>query len=354
MDNTIIFAAGGGNDVFSAVAYIKSTNKKNVALISVLGLTPFHCLNDNDKIEPLHIIPTINMSRYIVKNPPKKIFCMESLIPDILSKELPEVTKYACISSKYSAPEQAKNLLKLFDSWNMLSNNTKIEIVDFGGDILTDKNQSSIISPELDAFTLAVVQNLSNYESKVIVCFPGVDGELSSDYLTNYCSNAIDTIKINNDLWLISLCSIYEQIKNYRSGNTIPNMIKILDKDDNLNLHKHWIVNDQKILFDKKLYINWELQSHIWIFNLNDVILKNVFVSVFNSINYDLLVLKDYIIDIYNNQIKDNNSMQSSDLFLQYLRSDNTGKYTNKQLNYSDNEKILFVDYIPGCLNTID
>lgn len=320
MDNTIIFAAGGGNDVFSAISYIKSTNKRNVALISVLGLTPFHCLNDNDKIEPLHIIPTINMSRYIVKNPPKKIFCMESLIPEILNKELPEITKYACISSKYSAPEQAKNLSKLFESWNMLNNNTKIEIVDFGGDILTDKNQSSIISPELDAFTLAVVQNLSNYESKVVVCFPGVDGELSSDYLTDYCSNAIDSIMINNDLWLISLCSIYEQIKNYRPGNTIPNMIKILDKDDNLNLHKHWIVNDQKfseitsnlsgshqeshetltkISFDKKLSINWELQSHLWIFNLNDVISKNIFVTVFNSINYDLLMLKDYIIDIY-------------------------------------------------------
>lgn len=136
MKNTIIFAAGGGNDVFSAIAYIKSMNKKNVALISLLGLTPFHCLNDTDKIEHIHIIPTSNMSRYIVKNPPKKIFCMESLIPDILSKELPEITKYACISPKYSALEQANNLMELFKSWDMLSINTKIEIVDFVNDSL--------------------------------------------------------------------------------------------------------------------------------------------------------------------------------------------------------------------------
>lgn len=72
MDNTIIFAAGGGNDVFSAIAYIKATNKKNVALISVLGLTPFHCLTNDDKIEPPYIIPTSTMSRFIVKDPPKK------------------------------------------------------------------------------------------------------------------------------------------------------------------------------------------------------------------------------------------------------------------------------------------
>lgn len=351
MDNTIIFAAGGGNDIFSSIAYIKATNKKNVAIISVLGLTPFHCLNDCDKIEPLHIIPTINMSRYIVKNPPKKIFCMESLIPEILSKKLPNLTKYACISSKYSALEQAENLKKLFQSWDMLSNNTRIEIIDFGGDILTDENQSSIVSPELDAFTLAVVQNLSDYESKVIVCFPGVDGELPSEYLTNYCSTAIDNIMINNDLWLTSLCSIYEEIKGYRPGNTIPNMIKILNKEDDLWLHKHWIVNDRQVVFDKKLSVNWELQSYLWIFNLNDVISKNIFTKVFNSIDYDLLILKDYIINIYNNQIKNNNSMQSSDLFLQYLRSDNTGKFTNKQLNYDENEKVLFVDHMPCCIN---
>lgn len=350
MDNTIIFAAGGGNDVFSTIAYIKATNKKNVALISVLGLTPFHCLNDNDKIEPPYIIPTINMSRYIVKDPPKKIFCMESLISEILRKELPEVTKYACISPKYSALEQAYNLRELFKSWNMLSNNTIIEIVDFGGDILTDGNQSSIISPELDAFTLAVVKNLSEYKSKVIVCFPGVDGELSSEYLTDCCNNTIDKIKINNDAWLLSLCSIYEKIKNYRPGNTIPNMIKVLDNDDNLQLHKYWIVNDNKITFNKKLTINWELQSYLWIFNLNDVVSKNVFTIPFNSIDYDLLMLKDYIIKIYNNQIKDNACMQSSDLFLQYLRSDNTGKYTNKQLNYSNDEKILYIDHMPTCL----
>lgn len=337
-------------DVFSAIAYIKSTNKKNVSLISVLGLTPFHSTNENDKIEPPYIIPTVNMSRYIVKDPPKKIFCMESLIPEIINKELPELINYACISSKYSAIEQSKYLNDLFKSWGLSKTDTKIEIVDFGGDILTDKDQSSIISPELDAFTLAVVDNLKFIDTKIIVCFPGVDGELSSEYLTNYCNNSIDHIEINNDLLLKSLSSIYKYVKIYRPGNTIPNMIKILNNQDDLNLYKHWIINDKKITFNKKLTINWDLQKYFWVFDLNFVISKNIFVQVFNSIDYDLLMLKDYIINIYDNQKQDKNSIQSSDLFLQYIRSDNDGKYTNKQLNYNNDEKIIFIDHISTCL----
>lgn len=219
-----------------------------------------------------------------------------------------------------------------------------------GGDILTDKDQSSVISPELDAYTLAVVKNLKEYKSKVIVCFPGVDGELSSEYLTEYCKIAINTILINDNLWLKSLKSIYELIESHRPGNTIPNMIKVLNKEDNLELHKHWIINGEKVFFNKKLSINWDLQLYLWIFNLDDVIAKNVFTLPFNSINYDLLMLKDYIVNIYDKQ--ENDGVQSSDLFLQYLRSDDTGKYTNKQLNYMDNERILFVDHMPGCLNS--
>lgn len=88
-------------------------------------------------------------------------------------------------------------------------NNTSIQIVDFGGDILTDKDQSSIISPELDAYTLAVVKNLSEYSSKLIVCFPGVDGELHEDYLLEYCkNNSISSIEVNTSVWLEALTLI--------------------------------------------------------------------------------------------------------------------------------------------------
>ena len=353
MENTIIFAAGGGNDVFSSIAYIKSMSMKNVAIISVLGLTPFHCLNENETVEPSIIIPTTNMSRYIVKEPPKKIFCMESLIPEILADEYPEITKYACISPKYSAIEQANNLKVLFDFWDMTADTTLIKIIDFGGDILTDGNQSSIISPELDAYVLSVVSNLKDYKSELVVCFPGVDGELPLDYLTNFClNNSISSLHINNKLWLDSLNNIYNIIKPYRSGNTIPNMIKVLKKDDTLQLEKHLVVNEKKISITKKISVNWELQTRMWIFDIFYVFSKNIFVIPFNSPNYDLLMLKDYIVNIYNRQKPTkNNIMQSSDLFLQFLRLDNDGNWTNKHLNYDNRtEKILFIDHKPGCL----
>lgn len=343
--NTIIFAAGGGNDVFSAIAYIKATQKKNVTLISILGLTPFHNIN-NGTIEPPYIIPTTTMSRYIVTNPPKKIFCMESLIPTVLNDE---VKHYMCISPKYSSIEQSIHLNELFKSWGMSKENTEIEIVDFGGDILTDEHQS-IISPELDAYTLAVVDKLG-YNTKVIVCFPGVDGELSAEYLTSCCNNAIN-IPLNKDLWLSALLAIYETVKKYRPGNTIPNMIKVLNEQDELELNKHWIINQEKVMYHKKININWSLQSHLWVFDLKTLMTTNIYTTVFNQPDYDLLMLKNYIVDIYSRQIT-NNYLKSSDLFLQYLRLDDTGKYTNKQLNHSDKEHILYIHELPSCVNLL-
>jgi hypothetical protein len=38
----------------------------------------------------------------------------------------------------------------------MIHTDTTVMIVDFGGDILTNGKQSTIISPELDAFSLAL------------------------------------------------------------------------------------------------------------------------------------------------------------------------------------------------------
>lgn len=154
----IVFAAGGGNDVFSAIAYIKAhmhQRFEEIALVCVLGFTPFHSNTiavPGDTESPL-IRPTNTMHRYLQLDPPKEIICMEKLIPTMLQDFAPYVTKYICMSPKYSAIEQAVNLTKLFIEWNMCFDDTLLNIVDFGGDILTNGMQSSIISPELDAYT---------------------------------------------------------------------------------------------------------------------------------------------------------------------------------------------------------
>jgi hypothetical protein len=72
--NIVIIAAGGGNDIFSSVVYAKcilsNYPKENIAIIGILGLTPFY----GDKpTEPNIIIPNNNMKRYILCNPPKQI-----------------------------------------------------------------------------------------------------------------------------------------------------------------------------------------------------------------------------------------------------------------------------------------
>jgi len=70
--NLVVIAAGGGNDVFSAIAYINShhvnKNYNKIILFGILGLTPFHTNNvlnpDDINIEESIMIPTSNTKRY--------------------------------------------------------------------------------------------------------------------------------------------------------------------------------------------------------------------------------------------------------------------------------------------------
>lgn len=287
-DNIVVFAAGGGNDIFSAIAYINSYLAnyffKEIALIGVLGFTPFHyegeLTTQGLNIEHPIIQPSKELGRYLVfphkENNITKIYSTESLIPEILLQLAPQIKKYICLSSKYSAIDQSHNIKKLFLSWGFEPQNTILNIVDFGGDILTDGNQPSIISPDLDAYTLAVVSHLSDsYKSVLSVCFPGVDGELPADYLTEICSKCIVQEKINRSSWLTSLTNLYNYLKTIRPGNTIPNMIKILDGTvtDSIPLHKTWRVGTQKFHLRKTIKINISLQFAIYFFLFPKIIL---------------------------------------------------------------------------------
>ncbi len=354
--NIIIFAAGGGNDVFSAMAYAKAYlcdyDFDQVALISVLGFTPFHSndpikINDVNTEQPF-IKPTQNMHRYLQLHNPKEIYNMEKLIPNMLQDFAPEIVNYICMSPKYSAIEQANNLRQLFNEWNMLPENTLLNIVDFGGDILTNGKQSSIISPGLDAFTLAVVQNLSEYLSKISVCFPGVDGELQKDYLTTCCNDSAK-YEINTFKWYNILDKIYDKIKDKRIGNTIPNMIKTLMNmnlnDNTFNVTKKWIIGKQSYSFTKEIDLNLDLQKYVHIFN---AINYNPFVDIFNSTDYELTKVIKHITTIYDSQNIDKDTIQSSDFHLQFLRKDLDNKWTNKHLVYGDsNQNVMMVNIIP-------
>ena len=368
--NIVIFAAGGGNDIFSAIAYVKAYlcnyEFNKIAIVSVLGFTPFH---SNEEIKPnclnieLSLIkPTNNMCRYLPFHNPKEIFCLERLFPEILKDIAPEIINYVCMSPKYSAIDQAVNLNKLFDEWEMKEDDTLLNIVDFGGDILTNGLQSSIISPELDAYTLAVVKNLINYSSKISICFPGVDGELSKDYLSACCDDNNSNINskhlIDEVKWHNILTKIYDKLKNKRSGNTIPNMLNVLDAislntDCKCNLFKKWIIGKQCFRITKEVDIDLNLQKYVYIF---DTIDNNPFTNIFNDIDYDLIKVIKHINNIYDFQAIDNNTFQSSDFYLQFLRKDLNDKWSNKHLIYDDNingkwiQQVMIVDIIPHAI----
>lgn len=309
--NLVVIAAGGGNDVFSAIAYINShhsnKNYNNVILFGILGLTPFHTneplkFNHVNIEEPI-IIPTCDTKRYIMMK--EQIFACESLLHKLVT---PNITNYYCISSKYSAIEQANNIRKLFNELNISNLNTFIEIVDFGGDILTNGEQSSIISPELDAFSLAIARNLFEYRSHIVVCYPGVDGELNRSYLKDMCNSRhlIKVKAINSKLWLSQLKIIHETLNSFRPGNTIPNMINVLNKLDDCSISKSFTVGKDKYNYYKKIDIDMSLQSKIYYFNIN---IENPFVDIFNTKDYNLLSLLNNINQIYQKQIIDDDTL---------------------------------------------
>lgn len=372
-DNIIVFAAGGGNDVFSAIAYIESFLSKykfkKIALVSVLGFTPFHSnteINyDTINIEAPLIKPTNEFRRYIQTLNPKEINNTEKFLDVIINENTQLISNYICMSPKYSSIVQATNLQKLFIEWDMLPESTLLHIVDFGGDILTNGLQSSIISPELDAYTLSTVRELCRnykYTGNMVVCFPGIDGELDADYLTDCCQNkSISIENFDKNIMHDKLVKIYSRLANTRPGNTIPNMIRILETTNNDNTitiqtNKHWIINKKKMVVKLNMQINLKLQSHIYVFDLQ---IDNPFANLFNTIPYDLTNIVTSIVNIYKSQYISTNTVQSSDLFLQYLRLDTDGLFTNKHLIYNKDQKVMFVDVYPHiiadmCANIVD
>jgi hypothetical protein len=371
LENLVVIAAGGGNDVFSAISYInahKSTkNYKKIVLFGILGFTPFHT-NDPIKVNHINIedpiiIPTEFTKRYIVMHQPKEIFANESMLPTIIKTISPYINHYACISPKYSALTQSQNIRTLLLEWELSESNTMIEVVDFGGDILTNGEQSSIISPELDAFSLAIVRNLPEYKSRIAVCFPGVDGEIDKSYLTSMCNpisskHLINSEEINSNIWISQLKILFDILKQTRPGNTIPNMINVLENIiDNNNttpsckISKTFTIGKNKYNFTKFVEINMSLQNKIHYFNIN---IENPFVDVYNSKTYDLMMVFKNLLNIYNKQIINDESVQMSDFHLQYLRLDKDNLYTNKHLIYNDensidkqNQIVIFINLIP-------
>ena len=125
-------------------------------------------------------------------------------------------------------------------------------------------------------------------------------------------------------------------------------MIKILThlkcggKKPDIYIDKYWVINHEKVNMNRKLHMDYGLSMYIHEMELPTY---NPFVSIFNSVNYSLTEVVKGIVDIYNRQKPDENSVQSCDLYLQYLRKDSAGCWTNLELN--DSAEIMIVDIYP-------
>jgi hypothetical protein len=337
MKKVILFAAGGGNDIFSTIAFSKAhlSGYEKTAFVSILGLTPFHT-ELPIKNEPNIELPLLKPNhRYIINKEIKEITCMEKFIPEFTNDN------YICVSPKYSPHEQASNLQKLFDEWNMTSEDTEIKVVDFGGDILTNGKQKSIISPELDAYTLCLVDALLGYKKELLVCFPGCDGELPADYLSKCCSTAFKQL-IDLNLWHKHLSIIHEKLSKYRTGNTVPNMLKIVSyllnrtSDHDIVVKKGYTVGCKKYEYQIEVNLDWSLQSYVYCFSLPYK--ANIYQNIFDNKEYNLLNVFKELLAVY-----DGSREENSDFYLQYLYQDDNMEWSNKFV-HPNKTTIMLID----------
>lgn len=313
----VIIAAGGGNDVFTALAY--ATQPDDI-VVGVLGLTPFHTSSPVDLAPGYHyaedpiIYASPTMTRYLCCDPPKKIYCNEALLP----------AGTPCLSPKWPPSIVASTLAAYLTTLQCDATNTIVELVDFGGDILTNGEQSSIISPLLDAFSLAVVRLLP-YSKRLLVFFPGVDGELPNDYLRRWCTNPIpQTVTLPN------LLRSWELIKKQRPGNTIPNIIAHLEGRRDYKLTKHWPGKK----WSKTLELDENLLKYGWEIDIDKV--NNPFCPTDDD---DLLDRLARVEAIYQQQGV--SGVQLTDLYCSYLRKDSKGRWTNREL--IDGQEVRYI-----------
>lgn len=361
--NIIVFGAGGGNDIFSAMAYINDLNDKNpginYGLVGVLGFTPFHTNSDDCTIEPPIIKPTNNFKRYLVCKPPKEIRSTECMLPNVCASIVPFILdRYLVMSPKYNAQIVAEKLKVQLSKWRFDANNTLLDIVDFGGDILTNGERSEVISPGLDAFTLQVVYHLHQigFQTTINICFPGVDGELHKDYLKYMCINHAHSKRQYDPLkYIKNFDKLLEFLGPVRPANTIPNMLGILRNSENLIVQKRWRIKNTCIVKEFQLVIDKDLCQYIWTFDFIEIYNHNPFAHLTMD-SSDLLDRYHKIQKIYEKQSAENSQediFQGSDFHLQYLRQDSDGHFSNKEL-IDDKQTVLIVDQFPKVLTLDD
>lgn len=335
--NKIVIAAGGGNDVFTSLAHIQSQGYSSTVLFGILGFTPFHSQGPDDVEERILLEPG-NVERYILR---KKIYTLENHLQFLVNENI----EVRLISSKYSVVKVAQEIREYLSKKGFTPETTSIDLVDYGGDILTDGNQNTIISPGLDAFSLALTRELKEYASRLIVYFPGVDGELPSSYLKECCENSKDTLTIDKVQWKNKLTNIFSYISHRRPGNTIPNILKVLEGDNKLQLTKKWIVDGVVRTSVRPFEVDLSLQDKGYVFGLDQV--TNPYSSVFSEPDYCIWDGLCHVLEIYNRQVEENTG-RSCDFFLQHIVQDSKGLWSNRE-KYSGQAKIL-IDIHPNIV----
>lgn len=343
----LICAMGGGNDTFTALHIAKKLLDLdyNVTIYGVLGLTPFHG-NETDlsnlREQPI-ITPTQYFKRFLMMKTAKKITNTEHLIPSILKSLGLERINVKLLSSKYTPAQMAESIQRdLERSHPQLSSKEILAIgADFGADVITS-GESTTFSPCLDASMLKMLSKLP-YEKIAMICYPGVDGELSPEDLKRNL-NLLQPIAISRvnptSEYIDTLRKIYESLKNLRPGNTIPLILKVLAHSNTQGtmtesiIKKHQ-VNKKNFEYKYPIHLNLNIASRIYLLGVENICKLNPFVHIEYR---DLLEYFIKIMEVYDRKNLEKPpshpylSQKGSDFLLQFLRLDSDGLWTSKDL----------------------
>lgn len=344
----LIFAMGGGNDTFSALhigKYLLDLDYK-VMIYGVLGFTPFHSneTQANNLREAPITVPTSYFTRLLMMKTAKKISNTEHLLPSLLNSLDLDGISMKLLSSKYTPKQMAESVQEDVEKSGLFPKDILAVGLDFGADVITT-GESTTFSPCLDATMLQMLSKLA-YDKIAMICYPGVDGELSPDNLKHILEKlqSIAASQVNPmSEYVETLRKIYESLKNLRPGNTIPLILKVLENSKSLHtitesITKKHKVNKKNFVYKYPIQLDLSLASRMYLVSVENICKLNPFARIEyrDLLEYFIKIMKVYDGANSNNTLSHPYLCQKgTDFLLQFLRLDSDGQWTSKDLKDS-------------------
>jgi hypothetical protein len=276
----LVFGTGGGNDIISSIIPALHLQKLGIQtdIGGVLSPVANHSFDKKEErpineinnvkriVETPYILTGSFHDRFCDSTQIKEIGLVDNFIPDIIKKENLNINKFYNFSFKYGTAK----LLRMLNSLIKKENYDLVIGVDVGGDILANGvEHESAISPIMDLSSLFILGNLDvdTYLVEYGLC---TDGELTPHSI----DIILDELKEKNlivkesqlkyeDKEVKVLESVYNQIKEFRKGNTNRMTLASLQSDEDIyeDYKFRSRIGDKVWYLDRKVHLPYKYKG---------------------------------------------------------------------------------------------